>query len=79
MNREPTGGSSTNSQAAGNKADREQLPHRPQAASPARAELDMLLVHFSDISGGSREVLIEHAGQRYRLRQTRNGGLILTK
>lgn len=28
---------------------------------------------------GEREVLIEHGGERYRLRQTRNDKLILTK
>lgn len=29
--------------------------------------------------GGAHEVLIEHAGQEYRLRLTRNDKLILTK
>ncbi|MBS0590556.1 MAG: hemin uptake protein HemP [Proteobacteria bacterium] len=29
--------------------------------------------------GGADEVRIEHYGQEYRLRQTRNGKLILTK
>ncbi|MBN8886545.1 MAG: hemin uptake protein HemP [Rudaea sp.] len=29
--------------------------------------------------GGAQEVRIEHFGQEYRLRQTRNGKLILTK
>ena len=28
---------------------------------------------------GQREVLIVHGGEQYRLRQTRNGKLILTK
>lgn len=28
---------------------------------------------------GAREIRIDHAGQEYRLRQTRNGKLILTK
>lgn len=28
---------------------------------------------------GQREVVIEHRGERYRLRLTRNGKLILTK
>jgi hemin uptake protein HemP len=28
---------------------------------------------------GKNEVLIEHRGEQYRLRQTRNGKLILTK
>lgn len=29
--------------------------------------------------GRGREIILEHAGQEYRLRQTRNGGLLLTK
>ncbi|HEX4482132.1 MAG TPA: hemin uptake protein HemP [Rudaea sp.] len=29
--------------------------------------------------GGTQEVRIDHHGQEYRLRQTRNGKLILTK
>ena len=28
---------------------------------------------------GRREIVIEHQGERYRLQQTRNGKLILTK
>ena len=33
----------------------------------------------SDLFGDTHEVLIEHAGQEYRLRITRQGKLILTK
>lgn len=33
----------------------------------------------SDLFGSTQEVLIEHAGQEYRLRITRQGKLILTK
>lgn len=29
--------------------------------------------------GGGQEIVIEHAGQEYRLRQTKQGKLILTK
>ena len=81
MNKEPSGGSSPTPESVGSELTGADAPSSrpPQAASSVREELDMLLVHFSEISGGSREVLIEHAGQRYRLRQTRNGGLILTK
>jgi len=34
---------------------------------------------FDQLSRGSNEVLIEHRGQLYRLRRTRNGKLILNK
>lgn len=42
------------------------------AASPARFESRALL-------RGNREILIEHGGETYRLRHTRNDKLILTK
>lgn len=34
---------------------------------------------FEQLAAGAQEVLIEHRGQQYRLRVTRNGGLILNK
>ncbi|WP_083842818.1 hemin uptake protein HemP [Schlesneria paludicola] len=34
---------------------------------------------YTDLSQSSNEVLIEHEGQLYRLRMTRNGKLILNK
>lgn len=36
-------------------------------------------IRSDDLFGGSREVLIEHAGELYSLRQTSKGKLILTK
>ncbi|TWT61982.1 hemin uptake protein HemP [Rubinisphaera italica] len=36
-------------------------------------------ISFSELSRGKREVLLEHEGQLYRLRLTRNGKLILNK
>jgi len=44
-----------------------------QALAPVR------LLPFAQLSGGAREVLIEHAGQVYRLRLTAQNKLILTK
>jgi hemin uptake protein HemP len=43
-------------------------------AAPAVAGFDS-----RDLMRGSREVLIRHAGQTYRLRHTRNDKLILVK
>ncbi len=34
---------------------------------------------FETLAAGAQEVQIEHRGQKYRLRVTRNGGLILNK
>ncbi len=40
---------------------------------------DKDFVSFSQLAKGKREVLLEHEGQLYRLRLTRNGKLILNK
>jgi hemin uptake protein HemP len=37
------------------------------------------VVSFNQIAGGTTEVIIEHEGQQYRLRATRNGRLLLNK
>ncbi len=47
-------------------------PERPRPAGKPRVQAAALLA-------GSREVIIEHAGEEYRLRLTKNGKLILTK
>jgi hemin uptake protein HemP len=44
----------------------------PRATSPRE-------VNSRTLFGDAQEVRIEHHGQEYRLRQTRNGKLILTK
>lgn len=49
------------------------LAAREQAA-PAKRQFDS-----RSLFGDAQEVRIEHFGQEYRLRQTRNGKLILTK
>lgn len=46
----------------------------PAQVGPARREFDS-----RTLFGEAQEVRIEHFGQEYRLRQTRNGKLILTK
>jgi hemin uptake protein HemP len=35
--------------------------------------------HSAELLGTTREIVIEHAGEEYRLRLTRQGKLILTK
>jgi len=49
--------------------------------TPARAQATPVQRQFDSrtLFGGAQEVRIEHFGQEYRLRQTRNGKLILTK
>lgn len=36
-------------------------------------------LHSTELLGTAREVIIEHSGEEYRLRLTRQGKLILTK
>lgn len=46
----------------------------PRAASPSEPPLTS-----TELLQGRREVLIQHGGETYRLRHTRNDKLILTK
>jgi len=50
-------------------------PARPPEAAPPPP----VIASESLFAPGQNEVVIEHGGVRYRLRQTRNGKLILTK
>lgn len=49
----------------------------PRAAAPARPSLPRL--RSEDLFRQSHELIIEHQGQEYRLRLTRNDKLILNK
>lgn len=49
----------------------------PQPARPESAPSQTLT--SAALMQGRREIVIEHQGERYRLQQTRNGKLILTK
>jgi len=48
------------------------------SADESKADLPRV-INSSDLLQGNREVLIEHAGERYRLLLTRNGKLLLQK
>jgi hemin uptake protein HemP len=54
-------------------------PYNPptQPARPDSAPAQTLT--SAELMQGRRELVIEHQGERYRLQQTRNGKLILTK
>jgi hemin uptake protein HemP len=56
-------------------------PKKPDVAPTDRtgAVQKQEAVVFEELARGAKEVLIEHHGQTYRLRATRNGGLILNK
>ncbi|MCQ4167641.1 hemin uptake protein HemP [Tahibacter sp. P2K] len=56
------------------QANRNNAASRPAAAAPAQRRVDSRLLLRE-----SRELVIEHLGQEYRLRRTRNDKLILTK
>ena len=50
-----------------------------QSHAPTPAGRTEPLIHAQALFGQSRVVFIEYRGERYELRQTRNGKLILTK
>ena len=55
-------------------------PPRPSSASQAKACPDPVgVVRVTDLLKNRQVLVIEHAGERYLLRLTRNGKLILTK
>lgn len=49
------------------------------APRPVRSEARAPRIDSQRLLSGGRELVIEHAGQEYRLRLTRNDKLILTK
>ena len=55
-----------------------QSPPR-QTTSAADKEPDLPRIQSRDLLQGNNLILIEHAGDRYYLRMTRNNKLILTK
>lgn len=57
------------------------LKPRPAVAHGNAAVTDARAARFDSraLLRGHREILIEHAGETYRLRHTRNDKLILTK
>lgn len=50
-----------------------------RANEPQAAGHEDKLIHARDLFGQALVVFIEYRGERYQLRQTRNGKLILTK
>lgn len=59
--------------------NREPAPTAPSADSAPRTAAVPLVYRSDELLGGRNEVWIEHGFERYRLRLTSNGKLILTK
>jgi len=57
----------------------DQTPTASTAAAPAPQWRRAARVDSQRLLAGARELVIEHAGQEYHLRLTRNDKLILTK
>lgn len=55
------------------------LSPSPRTRSAVAMRSDLPLVHSSELLRGNNLLLIDHAGDRYVLRMTRNNKLILTK
>lgn len=51
----------------------------PALSSAPHVPVNLPLLISEELFQGQREVLIQHAGELYRLRLTRNGKLILNK
>lgn len=51
----------------------------PDAPHRLRIDAEPIRARSAELLGPRGELIIEHAGQEYRLRQTRSGKLILTK
>ena len=49
------------------------------SADERRGQAQRQQIRSEELFGGQREILIEHAGELYSLRQTSKGKLILTK
>lgn len=61
-------------------AANERATHAPETVEGTQHVPDRpVRVLVSELLGGGREAILEHAGQDYRLRITANGKLILTK
>lgn len=56
-------------------------PESLETALPTKQDAQTLRqrFHSAELLGKAREIVIEHAGEEYRLRLTRQGKLILTK
>ena len=54
-------------------------PHNPPPQPPRPDNAPAQTLTSAELMQGRREIVIEHLGERYRLQQTRNGKLILTK
>ena len=66
------------------QADGRQTPKRPRDGGPvagigAHTQQHPAALNSADLLAGHREVVIDHDGELYRLRHTKNGKLILNK
>ncbi|GAB5444182.1 MAG: hypothetical protein Fues2KO_45310 [Fuerstiella sp.] len=58
--------------------------NQPTSAQPdpqpqPAPEVPQIRLSFTEVAKGQTEIIIEHEGQDYRLRATRNGKLLLNK
>ena len=76
---ESPGSARSNSENTEDRQDSEQIESVSAEKCFAQNSEVQRIVMFSDIAGDTTEVIIEHEGQKYRLRATRNGRLLLNK
>jgi hemin uptake protein HemP len=56
-----------------------QPEHQEKPAPPPQTQPALPVIAAEQLFKGEREIFIDHAGERYRLRITRRGKLILQK
>ncbi len=61
------------------KSKTTQIVGQEGAPSKLNRAVDLKRLCSTELFSGARELVIEHAGDEYRLRQTNQGKLILTK
>ncbi len=62
-----------------NEKSGSRIPPPKTAENTVRKSLERKRFHSPDLFGAANELVIEHAGEEYRLRITSKGKLILTK
>ena len=55
------------------------MSHSPKDSTPKTPATVTPVLEFAVIAQGQNEVVIQHNGKEYRLKTTRNGGLILNR
>ena len=62
-----------------NPPGRTTSPAAPYSTAPQRPRVNLRRIESRELLGPNGQIIIDHAGEDYRLRITSNGKLLLTK